>query len=382
MPNIKRGMMGAAGVSGDIGKLYTWGHNSYGQLGDGTTSDSSSPTQVGALKDWASIYFISNAAIAMKTNGTLWTWGRGDGGVLGDGTTTSRSSPAQVGSLTNWSSGGGGTPEPHEGQAWFLAIKSDGTLWAWGRGNEGQLGDDSTISKSSPVQVGSLTNWASVNGGRMSSYGVTTSGTLFSWGDGASGVLGNGTATQISSPVQVGSLTNWASTSGGHYTCLALKTDGTIWGWGYGPYYMYGGSAYAGEIISSPVQIGSETTWASLSMTYRSALAIRTDGTLWAWGYNTQGELGTGNTTQYWADNIQQVGSLTNWSSVSAGKFYTVALKTDGTIWAWGRNDEGQLGDGTTTDTSSPIQVGSLTSWSNKLSVLALTNSNAGITEE
>jgi alpha-tubulin suppressor-like RCC1 family protein len=288
----------------------------------------------------------------------LWTWGSGSFGTLGLGNTTSYSSPKQVGSLTNWSA-------ISIGQGAMMALKTDGTLWAWGQNNVGQLGLSNRTYYSSPKQVGALTTWSSISCGSVhSSYAIKTDGTFWVWGDNSSyGQLGLGNTTSYSSPKQVGSLTNWLKVSGGRYRALAIKTDGTMWSWGYGAVGSLGlgNSTY----YSSPKQIGALTTWASVSGGALEGYAIKTDGTLWSWGYNGQGQLGTGNTTNY--SSPVQVGLLTSWLRVAGSGYSTAAVKTDKTLWSWGQNDIGQLGLGTSGPTStyksSPTQVGSLTNW-------------------
>jgi len=180
------------------------------------------------------------------------------------------------------------------------------------------------------------------------------------WGKGASGALGNGTTTNRSSPVQVGILSDWLRVSASDYGFIATKTNGSIWGSGYDNYM---GSA-AGAYRSSPVQVGAQTTdWASISRTRDHGFGIKYNGTLWAWGNNGDGKLGLGTTTNVGA--AQQVGALTTWYQVCAGQDFTAAIKTDGTLWSWGSNGSGKLGlnIATTTYRSSPVQVGALTTW-------------------
>lgn len=312
------------------GTLWAWGGNGNGQLGLSTRStysnsgypsyipyyainnNNSSPTQVGALSDWSVVSAGYRNSAAVKTDGTLWTWGWGDSGRLGLGNTTQYSSPKQVGALTNWS-------KVSAGDGVTAAIKTDGTLWTWGLGTQGALGSGATASRSSPVQVGALTNWASVNvscsrlDGTNTVHAVKTDGTLWAWGSGGNGVLGLGNTTSYSSPKQVGALTNWASVA----------------------------------CVPSPQS--------------RAVIAVKTDGTLWTWGYNSVGQLGLGNTTSY--SSPKQVGSGTNWSKASITRGHALAVRTNGTLWAWGAGTNGKLGLDNTTAYSSPKQVGTSTEW-------------------
>jgi alpha-tubulin suppressor-like RCC1 family protein len=336
-------------------ELYSWGLNNQGQLGLGNTTNYSSPKQVGSLSNWSKITIGYLVGFAIKTDGTLWSWGYNVNGQLGLGNTTYYSSPKQVGALTNWSKIG--TGYQHN-----LAIKTDGTLWAWGANGSGQLGLGNTTNRSSPTQVGSLT-WIDCAGGIFGSFGIRSDNTLWTWGasQGDYGQSGTGTAAfSASSPVQIGALTNWLKIAAAQYSTYAVKTDGTTWSWGRGltGRLGLGNTTY----YSSPKQVGALTNWLSVSARYASAVAIKTNGTLWTWGDNSSGQLGLGNTTNY--SSPMQVGALTTWSFANAGyNSCCVALKTDGTLWAWGLNTSGQLGFGNTTSYSSPKQVGSKATW-------------------
>jgi len=370
MPNILPMMMSAAGAAGgaanEPGTIWGWGRNSKGVLGQGDITDQSSPVQVGSLTDWLARDATERRKIkaslgtwiqTIKNDGTLWGWGQSENGSIGDGTTTDRCSPVQIGSLTDWDNVGCGTNST-------MAVKTDGTLWGWGDNGNGALGLGNTTAYSSPVQVGSLTTWSLIHNGAQSFYGIKTDGTLWSWGDNGNGQLGLGNTTNYSSPVQVGSLTTWAQVCGGGSWAAAVKTDGTLWSWGNN----LDGQLGLGNTTnnSSPVQVGSLTNWYEVSMNsggYTSSwmCATKTDGTLWAWGDNTYGQLGQGNTTDY--SSPVQVGSLTTWRNASAVHFSAMADTTAGTLFAWGSGTYG-LGNGNTTSVSSPVQVGSLTDYS------------------
>ena len=286
----------------------------------------------------------------------LYAWGGNSYGQLGLGNITPYSSPKQVGSLTTWSylmTNGYG--------AFSIATKTDGTLWSWGVNTFGTLGLGNTTRYSSPKQVGALTNWLQVASGGYAVLAVKTDGTLWGWGSPSIyGSLGLGNITYYSSPKQVGSLTTWKSVSSGYYYfTTAIKTDGTLWTWGYNGFGQLGLGNTTN--YSSPKQVGSLTNWSTVSAGYSHVLATKTDGTLWAWGNGGTGRLGNGATTN--RSSPIQIGALTNWLIVSAG-YASFSIKTDGTIWSWGYNTSGDLGLGNTTEYSSPKQVGSLTTWS------------------
>jgi alpha-tubulin suppressor-like RCC1 family protein len=336
-------------------ELETWGGNGFGQLGLGDTVARSSPVQVGALQAWSVVSSGGYASAAIKTDNTLWAWGYNGTGGLGDNTIITRSSPVQVGALTVWAT------VAVEGSA-TAAVRTNGTLWTWGLNNAGQLGQNfSGFQRSSPIQVGALTDWAKVTAFKQGSAftSVKTNGTLWAWGSNASSKLGDTTSTYRSSPVQIGALTNWYSTAGGYRHCIAVKTDGTLWAWGYNGNGQLGLNSVSG--VASPNQVGSLTTWAIPAAGRDHSAATTTNFTLWAWGRNNHGQLGQNNLTD--RSSPVQVGALTNWQKVDAASFHTACAKTDGTLWEFGRNNNGQLGDNTIVNRSSPVQVGALTGW-------------------
>jgi alpha-tubulin suppressor-like RCC1 family protein len=192
-----------------------------GQIGDGTVVDKSSPVQVGALTNWAQVdggYFHCGA---IKTDGTIWTWGNNGFGQLGIDNETHKSSPVQIGALTNWSQVSAGS------DAHTAAVKTDGTIWTWGRNNNGRLGDGTVVNKSSPVQIGALTNWSQVSAGQGQTASIKTDGTVWAWGYNTNGQIGDGTVVAKSSPVQIGALTNWFQVSAGGTHVVAIVQETT-----------------------------------------------------------------------------------------------------------------------------------------------------------
>jgi len=345
-------------VAGAVNKLFSWGSNTYGQLGLGNTTSYSSPKQVGALITWnyPTIVGTTNSSVLCnKTDGTLWSWGNGSNGVLGTGNEISRSSPVQVGALTTW-----GRPSAIQSYS-GACVKTDGTLWTWGYNSSGQLGLGNTTSYSSPKQVGSLANWSKLTRSSFvaSLLCTKTDGTLWAWGANAYGQLGLGDITDRSSPTQVGALTTWSNPAMGRGQSLCTKTDGTLWTWGRG---LLGALGIGNTTnYSSPVQVGALTNWSKPSGGNFSSACVKTDGTLWMWGYNGFGQLGLGNTTTY--SSPKQIAGV-DWAYVKAGWNVSVGVKTDGTLFTWGRNDSGQLGLGNTTNYSSPKQIAG-TNWKN-----------------
>jgi alpha-tubulin suppressor-like RCC1 family protein len=328
-------------------------------LGDNTTVNKSSPVQIIAgVTNWISVAGGSGHTAAIKTDGTLWTWGANSlyGGMistgqLGDNTTISKSSPIQtiVGG-TNWSS-------VACGDANTAAIKTDGTLWTWGNNSYGQLSDNTTTNRSSPAQtIAGGTNWSKVACGSSFSVAIKTDGTLWTWGRNSYGQLGDNTTDSKSSPIQTIALgTNWSKVAGGKGHTAAIKTDGTLWFWGYNSYGQLGDNTTVNN--PSPVQtIAGGNNWSKVAGGSGHTAAIKTDGTLWTWGRNSYGQLGN-NTTVNNSSPVQTIAGGNNWSGVACGYSHTAAIKTDGTIWLWGKNSLGTLGDNTTVNKSSPVQT-------------------------
>ena len=340
-------------------RLWMWGNNNYGKSGQNNQIYYSSPVQVGTETTWNNIagadhYFDGTHTLATKTDGTLWAWGAGQYGRLGTNSQINRSSPVQVGSSTNWN-------RVAVGPFHSLATKTDGTLWSWGVANDGRLGDGvgSGNYKSSPVQVGSGTTWNLIEASEKNGLATKTDGTLWAWGANGSGQIGNFNITTQTTPQQV-SGSNWDQIALGGAHCLATKTDGTLWAWGENSSGQLGRNNQVS--VSNPNQVGSGTTWSKVSAAQSCSMAIKTDGTLWGWGQNSSGQLGLNDRT--YRSSPTQVGTNTNWSQISVGQSHALAIKTDGTLWAWGDGGDGRLGLNSTPFRSSPVQVGTGTNWS------------------
>lgn len=347
-------------VGPPAGALYVWGGAlSYGLTGDNSINTSkSSPTQLGSSTNWVLSDNIFYHTVLPKSDGTLWSWGYNGSGNLGLNDRIHRSSPTQVGSLNDWS-------KTSNGIHFTLSLKNNNTLWAWGENTAGRLGLGDFVYRSSPVQVGSSTNWSSISAAGPATLALKSDGTLWAWGNKDYGVLGtsNSPVGDYNSPRQIGSNTDWSLISKGYYHCLAIKTNGTLWSWGQTSSGQLGLNLTINDDKSSPTQVGSDTTWKSIAGNRGYSFAIKTNGTLWAWGLNNQGQLGLNNIIN--TSSPTQVGNSTDWDSVfSSGQGAgNMAIKTDGTLWAWGVNGNGQLGVNDISNKSSPVQIGSLTGW-------------------
>jgi alpha-tubulin suppressor-like RCC1 family protein len=334
--------------------LFVWGRNAFGGLGDNTTTDKSNPVQTvtGGI-NWKQVSGGSYHAVAIKNDGTLWVWGYNAYGCLGDNTITNRSSPVQTIAFgTNWK-------QATAGALGSTAIKTDGTLWSWGYNAFGSIGDNTTTHRSSPVQTIAFgNNWKQVSfGGMNNCAAIKTDGTLWTWGDNLTGQLGDNTSTKRSSPVQTIAFgTNWKQVAAGYHTS-AIKTDGTLWCWGYNGNGQLGDNTIIYR--SSPVQtIAFGTNWKQVASSGLASYtaAIKTDGTLWTWGGNAYGQLGD-NTIIKRSSPVQTVAFGTNWKQVDCNQYNIAAIKNDGTLWNWGYGGYGSLGDNSVASKSSPVQT-------------------------
>jgi alpha-tubulin suppressor-like RCC1 family protein len=341
---------------------YAWGRNTNGRLGDNTTTTRSSPVSVvGGFSDWVSVSAGGSHSLGVRANGSLWAWGNAVGGRLGNnigGAFTTRLSPVSViGDFSDWVQASGG-------DAHSLGVRANGTLWAWGVNGNGQLGDDSTTARSSPVSVvGGFTDWISASAGLAHSLGVRANGSLWAWGRNSYGRLGDETTTSRSSPVSVvGGFSDWVSASAGGYHSLGVRANGSLWAWGSNANGRLGDNTATDR--SSPVSVvGGFSDWISASAGNIHSLGVRANGSLWAWGSNGNGRLGDNSNTDR-SSPVSVVGGFTDWISASAGFAHSLGVRANGSLWAWGRNSYGRLGDETTTSRSSPVSVvGGFSDW-------------------
>ena len=375
----------------DDGTVWTWGSNANGALGNSGAADpSSTPVQVTGLTGVTAIAAAGAHVVALKGDGTVWGWGNNWNGELGDGTVIDRPTPIAIhfpsavlvgaapyctlasttddrvffcGQVYDRSLHNVGSPVQSQGMSSAtsiaaggmssVALKSDGTVWAWGNNSWGQLAADITTDKASAQQISGLAGVTAVGAGWVQTVVLKNDQTVWAWGGNFAGQVGDGTTTSRSMPVAVSGLTGITSLSIGGHHCLARKNDGTVWAWGGNWNGQLGINSTASQ--STPVQVSAFTNSTTMAGGENHTLAVIT-GAVWACGWNSRGQLGDGTTTDR-STPVQVAGLSGTITGVSAGSQHSLALRSDGTVWAWGANDKGQLGNGTFDDSHSPVQV-------------------------
>ena len=366
------------------GSVWAWGSNEAGQLGIGNRTGSTTPVQVvgavgiGTLSGITAVAAGTLHSLALASSGAVWAWGDNTAGQLGDGAVSLNScntgcsnTPVQVAGL-------GGVKAVAAAGFTSYGLKSDGTVWAWGDNGDGGLGDGTVTTPACgacsdfPVQVSGLTGVIAIaamdRGGAMA---LEANGTVWDWGDNVYGQLGVGTSngpqmcTEPCSrtPVQVSSLSGVKAIAGGSDVGLALKSDGTVWDWGDNQVGELGNGTVSttGCACSDvPVQVSGLASVSSIGAGDGQSLALEANGTVWSWGENGNGQLGNGttgngNNQASYSDVPVLVSGLGGVTALAGGEAHSLALEANGTVWTWGLNRKGQLGNGTTTASDTPV---------------------------
>jgi cysteine-rich repeat protein len=344
------------------GTAKCWGYNGYGQLGNGNTTQQTTPVAVqdlgvgiAGVDGGLSAHGGQHTCSIKAADGSVWCWGYNGYGQLGDNTTTARELPVRV-TLP------AAAVSVDTGYQHTCAALANGTAWCWGRGDYGRLGNGATADAHVPVQVSGLTTAAAVTCGELHSCARLTDGTARCWGEGANGRLGNGTTTDSTTPVTVTGLAGVAQIEAGQNFNCARLTDGTLRCWGYGGYGRLGNGATADAL--TPVTVNA-TVGAKADRALSAHLGVHTcsikaaDGSIWCWGENGYGQLGDGTTTDRLAP--VRAGSLTGAVALTTGYQHTCAVLASGAVWCWGNGAYGRLGNGATANQSSPVQVTGVT---------------------
>ena len=285
--SVHAGLQHSLGIK-DSGILWAWGSNDAGNLGTGSTAMISTvPVQVGTAT-WKTVSAGGRHSLGIRTNGTLWGWGWNQNATVGDGTTINRTVPILINNSTNW--------KMVSCNLWrSMAVKEDGTLWGWGS-NSVPLGITSETGGQAliliPTQIGTDTDWKTIKVGAGHFLGLKNNNTLWAWGGGEKGQLGNGSTNATFLPTQVGTDTDWAFIEADAKSSFAIKTNGTLWAWGENLWGQMGNGNQTDLLV--PTQIGTGTDWSMVSTSYFATVALKTDGSLFTWGSSSFGQLGTG----------------------------------------------------------------------------------------
>jgi alpha-tubulin suppressor-like RCC1 family protein len=322
------------------------------------------PVSAQANPYWIHIAAGTNVTCGIREGNTLWCWGAGAYGALGNGQSVNEDQPQQISKPTaGWAS-------VTDGGGHGCATRNDGGLWCWGYNREGELGIGTTVNVARPHQVTSpaAVGWTAVSAGANHTCAIRSDTTLWCWGYNSSGQLGLGNTSTEDLPQQVTSpaSTGWTAVSAASgYTC-ATRGDSTLWCWGYNGQGELGIGSTTNQDLPQQVTTPASADWASISAGFNHTCATRSDTTLWCWGINFDGELGIGSTDPDFTTPQQvTVPASTGWTSTTAGGFHTCATRTHA-LWCWGQNDFGQLGIGSTTSQDLPkrVVVPSGTGWS------------------
>jgi len=332
------------------GTLVVTGHNDWGQMGQGDQQDKLRPMTVGSLTNIVTAVGGRMHTLALTSEGKVWGIGGNGDGQLGIGTYPSiQLVPVAIASLS-------GITALAAGDYHSLALKSDGTVWAWGLNTNGQVGNGTLIEASQPVQVSGLSGITAIATGKSHSLALKSNGTVWAWGLNANGRLGDGTTTDRSTPVQVSGLSGVTAISGGSLHSLALKSNGTVWAWGSNTNGVLGDGSGAAQPL--PVQASSLSSITAIASGAAHNLARKSDGTVWAWGQNAFGQLG--DTTETTRTTAVQVLNVAGIAAIACGGSHSLALKSDGTVLAWGHGFYGALGNGGTADRSQALPIESI----------------------
>ncbi len=325
-----------------------WGYNYQGQVGNGSSQNSViPPTQISGLEGVIAVAGGDVHSLALKADGTVWAWGDNTLGQLGNGTVVSSNVPIQVNLLSPAIAIEGGGDHS-------MALLEDGTVWTWGYNSNGQLGNGSIpFASLTPVQATGLTGVIAISGGYLHSLALKNDGTVWAWGRNSEGQLGTGNTIESNVPVQVVGLSGVVSIAGAPYYSLAVKNDGTAWAWGYNSTGQLGiGNT---TDINTPMQMIEISGVVAIAGGNRHSMVLKNDGNVWATGDNYFGQLGNGSNTN--TNVFMQVSGLKDITSISCGWIHSLAVSKDQSVWTWGDNTYGQLGMDSITNSNIPLQL-------------------------
>ena len=326
------------------GSVWAWGANGSGQLADGTVSVSNRPIDVQGPGDTVAVAAGRFHVLALGRDGSVWGWGGNANGELGDGSRRDSAVPQRVPALPAMSA-------IAAGNQFSLALEPNGNIWSWGDGTVGQLGNGQTYTQLTPEKLTAISGVTQLSANNHV-LAVRDDGSVWAWGDNFFGQLGDGATTNRSTPARVNGLSDVVAVAAGGFHSLALDSSGSVWAWGSNSVGELGDGTDIDR--HTPVKVAGLSDVAAISAGENSSYAITRDGRLWAWGWNGEEELGTGSLDDY-SLLARPIVGIDGFQGIAGGVGSAVALRTDGTVWAWGSNFEGQVGDATFAQHDTPV---------------------------
>jgi alpha-tubulin suppressor-like RCC1 family protein len=339
----------------NTGRVFTWGSNAFGQLGDNSITNRTAPASVlGTTKTFCKILTGQYHSIGLDKNGMAWGWGLNSSGQLGDNTATNRYTPVSViGTTKTFCEIANGNLASHN-----LVIDKYGKIWGWGSGAFGRLGNNSTLGQFTPVSIYGTNTFCKVTVGAVYSVGIDKNGRLWSWGRNANGQLGDNTITSRITPVSVaGTIKTFCKVSAGNLHTHAIDKNGRLWGWGINTFGQLGDNTSSSR--RTPVSVlGLVKTFCEISAGTQHTLAIDKNGRLWSWGYGKYGVLGNNDSTQAQKNTpVSVLGTVKTFCKIWAGNFHNIAIDYKGKTWAWGYNLYGIVSNSNVEPKTTPISV-------------------------
>jgi alpha-tubulin suppressor-like RCC1 family protein len=343
------------------GRAWAWGGNNVGQLGDNSITSRLTPVSVqGAVKTFCQISTgnSSSHSLAIDKNGRVWAWGFNNQGQLGDNSIGSKRTPVSVlGAVKTFC-------KISTGQNHSLAIDKNGRAWAWGANGSGRLGDNSIANRLTPVSVqGAVKTFCQIDAGGTHSVAIDKNGRVWAWGVNSSGEIGNNLAASKRTPVSVlGAVKTFCQITAANFYSIAIDKNGRAWGWGYSSSGQLGDNSTAQRQTPVSVQ-GAVKTFCQIDAggqgnvaEFSHSVAIDKNGRAWAWGYNNQGQLGD-NSIVSKRTPVSVLGAVKTFCKINGGQSHSLAIDKNGRAWAWGVNGNGQLGNNTVISQRTPVSV-------------------------
>jgi alpha-tubulin suppressor-like RCC1 family protein len=328
-------MLRRLGVFGSTGALLASAFVAVATLG-------MSAAQAASFQDWVTVSAGYADTCGVRNNGKLYCWGRDNEGQIGDGDATGAIAPRRIGSFEDWDT-------VVAGDTHTCGIRHGGKLYCWGRDDNGQVGDGGELEASilAPRRVGDFEDWATVSTGSSHTCGVRRNGKLYCWGYDFDGQIGNGAAgpLRVDAPKRIGSFDDWDTVVGGDAQTCGIRHGGKLYCWGYDAEGEVGNGGATGN-VDAPQRIGIFDDWATVDAGYTQTCGIRHGGKLYCWGGDADGEVGDGGDNEMSIDAPRRIGSFEDWGSASAGGKHSAGVRKNGKLYCWGDDFYGQIGDG------------------------------------